>query len=111
VPSPEFIAQRIKELHPESDERDILPDSMDDPSFAECLQLNTDQVKYKCWQHWMDLFLFDRKDPNYDPTLTPPTVLHKAFTAFFNKILQRRTTGEGRELLVTASLIIISKPD
>jgi hypothetical protein len=45
VPSPEFIAQRIKELHPESDERDVLPDSMDDPSFAECLQLNTDQVR------------------------------------------------------------------
>jgi hypothetical protein len=30
VPSAEFISQRIRELHPESGERDILPDSMED---------------------------------------------------------------------------------
>jgi hypothetical protein len=125
VPSPEFIAQRILELHPESDERDILPDSMDDPSFAECLQLNADQVRDRFYSlkkntsagntgwtfSWLKLLGDDRKDPNYDPTVTPPTALHKAFTAFFNKILQGRITGEGRELLVTARLIMISKPD
>jgi hypothetical protein len=38
-------------------------------------------------------------------------LIHKAFTAFFNKILQGRITGEGRELLVTARLIMINKPD
>jgi hypothetical protein len=125
VPSPEFIAQRIRELHPESDERDLLPDSEDDPSLAECLQLNADQVRERFYSlkkntsagntgwtnSWLRLLGDDRKDPNYDAKETPPTAIHKAFTTFFNKVLQGRITGEGRELLVTARLIMISKPD
>ena len=52
----------------------------------------------------------DRNTPNYVHTETPPNKLHVALTTFFNKILQGRIVGEGRELLVTARLIMIPKP-
>jgi Reverse transcriptase (RNA-dependent DNA polymerase) len=123
--SPEFIAQKIRDLHPVSDERDLLPDSAADPELDDCLQLNSDQVRDRFYSlksntsagntgwtnEWLRLVGDDRNDPNYCATTTPPSPIHKAFTAFFNKILQGRITGEGRELLVTARLIMINKPD
>ena len=59
---------------------------------------------------WLRMLGDDRNTPNYVHTETPPNELHVAFTNFFNKILQGRIVGEGRELLVTARLIMIPKP-
>lgn len=123
--SPQFIAQKIKDLHPEADERDTLPDSEDDPALADCLQLTTDKVRDKFYtlkkntsagntgwtNEWLRLLGDDRNDPGYEATTTRPNAVHRAFTKFFNKVLQGRITGEGREILVTARLIMINKPD
>ena len=103
----------------------MFPDSAADPELDDCLQPNSDQVN-DCFyslksdtsagdtgltNEWLRLVEDDRNDPNYCATTTPPTPIHKALTAFFNKILQGRISGEGRELLVTARLIMINKPD
>ena len=59
---------------------------------------------------WLRMIGDDRNTPNYVHTETPPNALHVAFVKFFNKILQGRIVGEGRELLVIAHLIMIPKP-
>ena len=123
--SPEEIARRIAELHPPEDERDLLPDEADDPPVETAFQLTADQVRQRFYtiqqkntaagctgwtNEWLQLLGDDRSDPDYTHTVTPPSPIHVAFTAFFNKIPQGRITGEGRELLVTARLIMIPKP-
>jgi hypothetical protein len=123
--SAEEIARRIAELHPPEDERDVLPDEADDPPVETAFQLTADQVRQRFYtiqqkntaagctgwsNEWLRLIGDDRTDPEYTHTVTPPSLMHVAFSAFFNKILQGRVTGEGRELLVTARLIMIPKP-
>ena len=123
--SAEFMAERIAALHPVADERDLLPPSEDDPPMENCFQLTPDQVRARFYllqnkntaagnTGWSSIWLRavgdDRSDPLYVHQVTPPSPLHVAFTAFFNKILQGRIEGEGRELLVTARLIMIPKP-
>ena len=123
--SPEYIAERIAALHPEANENDTLPDAAEDPPLSDCLQLTPDQVRQRFYtiqlkntaagntgwsNEWLRMLGDDRNSPNYVHTETPPNALHVAFTHFFNKILQGRIVGEGRELLVTARLIMIPKP-
>lgn len=123
--SPEYLAERIAALHPEANEDDTLPDAAEDPPLDDCLQLTPDQVRQRFYtiqkkntaagntgwsNEWLRMIGDDRNIPNYIHTETPPNALHVAFTNFFNKILQGRIVGEGRELLVTARLIMIPKP-
>ena len=123
--SAEEIAWRIAELHPPDDDRDVLPDEADDLRVETAFQLTVDQVRQRyytiqqkntaagctSWSNeWLRLIGDDRTDPEYAHTVTPPSPIHVAFTAFFNKILQCQITGEGQELLVTARLIMTPKP-
>jgi Reverse transcriptase (RNA-dependent DNA polymerase) len=121
----EETAAAILALHPADDERDILPDAEDDPPIADCLQLTPDSVRAKFYtlqkkntaagntgwtNEWLRMLGDDRMDVAYVHKVTPPTALHLAFTVFFNRVLQGRYRGEGRDLLVTARLIMIPKP-
>ena len=123
--SAEEIARRIAELHPPDDDHDVLPDEAGDPPVETAFQLTADQVRQRFYSiqqkntaagctgwsnEWLRLIGDDRTDPEYAHTVTPPSPIHVAFTAFFNKILQGRIKGEGRDLLVTARLIMIPKP-
>ena len=124
-PTPEYVTERIAALHPADNERDILPEASLDPSVHDCLQLTADQVRQRFYgistkntaagntgwsNEWLRMIGDDRNEPQYVHTETPPNVIHTAFTAFFNKILQGRVVGEGRDLIVTARLIMIPKP-
>ena len=121
----EEMAKAIHALHPADDERDILPDAEDDPPLADCMQLTPDSVRAKFYtlqkkntaagntgwtNEWLRMLGDDRMDVAYVHQVTPPTALHLAFTVFFNRVLQGRYSGEGRDLLVTARLIMIPKP-
>jgi Reverse transcriptase (RNA-dependent DNA polymerase) len=128
IPPPvtqEEMAREIDALHPADDERDILPDAEHDPPIAECMQLTPDTIRAKFYalqkkntaagntgwtNEWLRLLGDDRMETAYVHTVTPPTALHLAFSAFFNRVLQGRYSGEGRDLLVTARLIMIPKP-
>ena len=123
--SAEYVKATIEALHPADDERDVLPDAEDDPPLEDCMQLSSDQVRNKFYSlqkkntaagntgwtnEWLRLLGDDRNDAAYVHKVTPPTVIHEAFTNFFNKVLQGLILGEGRELLTTARLIMIPKP-
>ena len=123
--SPEYLAERIAALHPGANDDDTLPDATHDPPLGECLQLTPDQVRQRFYSfqqrntaagntgwsnEWLRMIGDDSNTPHYVHTETPPNPIHVAFTTFFNKILQGRIVGEGRELLVTARLIMIPKP-
>jgi hypothetical protein len=104
------------------DHRDVLPDPADDP--VECLQLTADdQVQDRIYRvncdsssgrtGWTNALLRrlcdDRTGTAAGIADTPPLTIHLSLTSFFNKILRRAISGEGRDLLVGARLIMIPK--
>ena len=120
----EVIQATILELHPPADHRNYLPPAADDPPMGATTQLTADQVREKFyslkkkntaaentgWSYKLRMLGDDRSDDGYIHKVTVPTQLHLAFTAFLNKILQGIILGEGGDLLVTARLIMIPKP-
>ena len=120
-PDPTLMAASIATLHPNDDERDVLPPQEDDP--VDCLQLTTEQIRHRIYRlncdsssgstGWTNALLRrlcdDRDSASLRIAETPPLPIHIALTAFFNKILRGEILGEGHDLLITARLIMLPK--
>ena len=118
---------RVDELHPAADHRDILPDEAADPGAEDCISITAEQLRDKFYilkmdsgsgsTAWTNKFLrFIGEDRDYNLPMPqvgglPPNALHQAFAAFANKMFRGEIVGEARELLVTARLIMVPKPD
>lgn len=120
-PDPILMATSIATLHPHDDHRDELPPEEDDP--VDCLQMTTDHVRNRIYRlncdsssgstGWTNTLLRrlcdDRDSASLRIADTPPSPIHTALTAFFNKILRGDILGEGHDLLITARLIMLPK--
>lgn len=124
-----LMAARIDALHPPDDHRDILPPAMDDPALGLTMQLSPDSIRNRMyrlkkdssagnsgWTNRVLRFICEDRDNSVgvgNPVngVAPPNALHIAFTALCNKILRGELSGIARELLTTARLIMIPKPD
>ena len=120
-PDPTLMTASIARLHPIDDDRDVLPNASDDP--IECLQLTPDQTRQRIYKlncdsssgstGWTNILLRHLLDDRVDNSLriadTPPLPIHIAITSLFNRMLRGEISGPGRDLLVTARLIMIPK--
>jgi hypothetical protein len=119
----ELLAELVAELHPPSDERDLLPDRTLDP--LDCIQISAEILRNRIyllkrdssagntgWTNRALRFLLEDRDTvAYQQGITPPNDLHLLFTELNNKILRGEILGEARDLLVTARLQMIPKAD
>jgi hypothetical protein len=124
-----LMAARIEALHPPDDHRDVLPPAMDDPALGLTIQLSPDAIRNRMyrlkrdssagnsgWTNKVLRFICEDRDNSVgvgNPVngVAAPNALHIAFTALCNKILRGELSGIARELLTTARLIMIPKPD
>ena len=124
-----LMAARIEALHPPDDHRDILPPATDDPALGLSMQLSPDAIRNRMyrlkrdssagnsgWTNKLLRFICEDRDNSVgvgNPVngAAGPNALHLAFTALCNKTLRGELTGIARELLTTARLIMIPKPD
>ena len=102
----------LSTLHPNDDERDVLPPQEDDP--VDCLQLTTEQIRHGIYRlncdsssgstGWTNALLRrlcdDRDSASLRIAETPHLPIHIALTAFFNKILRGEILGGGHDLLL-----------
>ena len=98
-PDPTLLATSIATLHPDNDDRNVLPPEEDDP--VDCLQLSTDNIRNRIYRlncdsssgstGWTNTLLRRLCDDRDSASLciadTPQLPIHIALTAFFNKIL------------------------
>lgn len=123
------MAARIAVLHPPDDDRDVLPSAAQDPAVEDSIQITADEMRerlYKLnrdssagnsgWTNRLLRFITEDRDVTIginNPVngIAPPNALHQAFTALCNKALRGEITGTARELMTTARLIMIPKPD
>ena len=123
------MAARIAVLHPPDDDRDVLPSAAHDPAVEDSIQITADEMRerlYKLnrdssagnsgWTNRLLRFITEDRDVaiginNPVNGIAPPNALHQAFTALCNKALRGEINGTARELMTTARLIMIPKPD
>ena len=115
---------RIAVLHPEANDQDILPDEADDPPVADSSQISASDLRERVYKLKKDssagntgwtnralrFALEDRDLPGHNGD-TPPNSLHVAFQGLCNKMLRGEIRGEGRELMTTARLQMLPKPE
>ena len=118
----DLLQDRIDSLHPPADERDELPDIVDDPEVP-CFQITAEQFRARCYRlnrtsspgttGWtndiLSILCDDRTNPGFVLGTTPPNALHHAFTTLGNTVLQGRIVGVGRDLFVGGRLALIPK--
>ena len=118
----DLLQDRIDSLHPPADDRDELPDIVDDPEVP-CLQITAEQFRARCYRlnrtsspgttGWtnniLSILCDDRSNPGFVLGTTPPNALHHAFTTLGNTVLQGRIVGVGRDLFVAGRLALIPK--
>ena len=120
--SGEALQNKINDLHPAADHRDILPDMDEDP-ICECLQVTPDQIRDKIYRldrgsaagctGWTYAALHtlgnDRGETGFVAGISPPNEWCVALTNWCNKSLRGEIMGIGRELMVTARIALIDK--
>jgi hypothetical protein len=123
----EQMQERVAELHPAADYRDILPDESEDPSIDETVVITPHQLRDRiytlnldsgagssAWTNRFLRFIGEDRDFNLPHVLVggiAPNDLHRALTEFANRIFRGEFHGEARELLNTARLIMVTKED
>lgn len=121
------MQDRIDELHPAADHRDVLPDEAEDPTAEDSINITAEQLRDKFYTlkldsgsgstAWTNKFLrFIGEDRDFNLPMPqvgglPPNALHQAFAGLANKTFRGEIRGAARELLVTARLITVPKPD
>ena len=116
-------------LHPPDNDRDVLLSAAHDPAVEESIQITADEMRQRLYKLNRDSsagnsgstnrllrFITEDRDVTIginNPVngIAPPNALHQAFTALCNKALRGEINGTLWDLMTTARLIMIPKPD
>ena len=115
-PAPTLLATSIATLHPDNDDRDVLPREEDDP--VDCLQLSTDNIRNHIYRlncdsssgstGWTNTLLRrlcdDRDSASLRITDTPPLPIHIALTRYYEVMSSAKDTISSSQLVLSCSL-------